>query len=124
MEKDYLTIASEIASVISGLVVIIAFLGFFRLTDFYRLYRICKDKKLIKGKKGKVISLEAKDIKSDFDRDYLQIGNEIYWISNHTTLRFIMKYIPDATDLNIQKKYISVEDFKQFILKEPLNIVF
>ena len=122
MAKDTVTLWSECLTIIAALLGILAFFGLYKIVDIAKLYKCCRNKKLIRNRHGKVISLKKDELKTDFDRDYYILKNKAHWIRNHRTLNYIMKFHPEVSDRNSNKVYLTANDLKKLEIGFTIDI--
>ncbi|MEY5047666.1 MAG: hypothetical protein RLZZ175_1025 [Bacteroidota bacterium] len=122
--KDWLTCASEFMSIVTGFIAIGAFLGIYKFVDIFKWKKVFQSRKVCKNDNATPLSIRAKDVNSAFDKDFLLLNSKVYWIKNHETLRYIMKYNNKFSDDNSKKKYVSYTDLEKYIREFDINVIY
>lgn len=123
MEKDHLTIAAEISTIVGTIIVLLAFFGLYKVLDLVKIFRYLRNLILIKRKNIRMVSLKGNEISSEWDRDYLIINNKkAHWIKNYSTLLRIMKEHSNVSDINSKKEYVKLPDFAKFEMGHAIDI--
>lgn len=122
--KDSLTYTSEIMSIVTGFIAIFAFLGIYKFVDFYKWKTKRNSENVCKNPNSKPLSIRAKEANSAFDKDFLLLNDKVYWIKNHETLRYIMKFNAQFTDDNSKKNYVSYTELEKYIREFDINVIY